>query len=118
MQRVPVDGDGSTPASEPPRRKTGEHARPSTWKAKVFSLPPAVAEVLSKVNESVFGHHEPAQAKPPAEPAERRHRGFYVWRPTVNPEGKPYALGHVVRLIEEIDPRTGEIKAPRRKDIS
>jgi hypothetical protein len=74
--------------------------------------------VLSKVNESVFGHHEPAQAKPPAQPAERRHRGFYVWRPTVNPEGKPYALGHVVRLIEEIDPRTGEIKAPRRKDIS
>ena len=114
MQRVPVDGGSSS--SEPPRRKTGEHARPSSWTAKVFSLPPAVAEVLSKVNESMFGHQPAAQ--PPAAPAERRRRGFYVWRPTLNPEGKPYALGHVVRMIEEIDPRTGEIKAPRRNDIS
>lgn len=115
MQRVPVDG-GDSASDQPPRRKTGEHVRPSNWTARVFALPPAVAEVLSKVHEALG--HPPVEAQPPAEPAARRRRGFYVWRPTVNAEGKPYALGHVVRLIEEIDPRTGEIKAPRRKDIS
>lgn len=114
MQRQPVDRGDST--SEPPLGNTGEHERPSSWTAKVFALPPAVAEVLSKVNHSVFGGSHPVEAQP-SEPAPRRRRGFYVWRPTLNPEGKPYALGGVVRLIEEVDPRTGEIKAQRR-DIS
>lgn len=113
MNRFTVDRGGSQ--SEPPPRKTRQQDRLSRWTDKVFVIPSTVAGVIAKIgNGSFFGPPTP----PEKTPAPRRHRGFYVWRPTVRPDGKPYALGAVFRLIEEIDPRTGEIIAPKREDIS
>lgn len=109
-----TDREGS--GNEPPPRKTRQQDRLSRWTDKVFVIPSTVAGVIAKIgNSSIFGHAEPPKVQTPAP---RRHRGFYVWRPTVGPDGKPYALGAMFRLIEEIDPRTGEIAQPKRKDIS
>lgn len=113
MSRFTVEPGGAK--DEPPQRKTRQQDRLSRWTDKVFVIPSAVAEVIAKIGHgSVFGPSQ-AESKPPAQ---RRHRGFYVWRPTVGPDGKPYALGGVFRLIEEIDPTTGEIKAQKKPDIS
>lgn len=113
MNRSTVDRGATT---EPPRRKTRQQDRLSRWTDKVFVIPSTVAGVIAKMNSSLFGHTAAEPVKAP--PAPRRHRGFYVWRPSVGPDGKPYALGGMVRLIEEIDPRTGEILTPKSKDIS
>jgi hypothetical protein len=116
MNRSTQDRGGSS--SEPPRRKTPQQDRLSRWTDKVFVIPSQVAGVIAKMKGgkgSLFGHAEPPKVDTPAP---RRHRGFYVWRPTVGPDGKPYALGAMFRLIEEIDPRTGEIVTPKKKDIS
>jgi hypothetical protein len=114
MNRSTQDREGSS--SEPPRRKTLAQDRLSRWTDKVFVIPSQVAGVIAKIGSgSLFGPPEPPKVQPPVP---RRHRGFYVWRPTVGPDGKPYAHGAMFRLIEEIDPRTGEIVTPKRKDIS
>jgi len=115
MNRFTVDRGGAK--SEPPARKTRQQDRLSRWTDKVFVIPSTVAGVIARIhNSSFFGH----TAAPPVNtpPPPRRHRGFYVWRPSVGPDGKPFALGGMVRLIEEIDPRTGEILTPKSKDIS
>jgi len=115
MNRSTVDRGAK---DEPPRRKTRQQDRLSRWTDKVFVIPSSVAGVIAKIqNSSFFGHAATPPAETPA-PAPRRHRGFYVWRPSVGPDGKPFALGGMVRLIEEIDPRTGEILTPKSKDIS
>jgi hypothetical protein len=110
MNRFTVERGG---AKDEPPRKTPQQDRLSRWTDKVFVIPSAVAEVIAKISHgSVFGSPQPE----PKPPTQRRHRGFYVWRPSVRPDGKPYALGGVFRLIEEIDPTTGEIKAQKGKD--
>lgn len=115
MDRFTVDRGGAKPEPTPPR-KTRQQDRLSRWTDRVFVIPSSVAGVIAKIgNSNFFGPPAPA---PDKAAAPRRHRGFYVWRPTVRPDGKPYALGEVFRLIEEVDPRTGEIVAPKKKDIS
>lgn len=112
MNRFNVDRGGAK--AEPPRRRTLA-TRTGRWTDKVFVIPSAVAGVIAKMNESFFGPSDP----PPMKTAQsRRHRGFYLWNPTVGPDGKPYALGGVVRLIDEIDPATGEVKIPRKQDLT
>jgi hypothetical protein len=113
MSRLPVErGDNS---SEPPQRPTSP-LRGSRWTDKVFVIPEAVADVIAKMNQSFFGPTASPPVEQPSTP--RRRRGFYVWTPTLRSDGKPYAMGGVVRLIEEVDPRTGEIITPRKKDVS
>jgi hypothetical protein len=112
MNRFNVDRKESQLGSQ--RRRTLS-TRTGRWTDKVFVIPSAVAGVIAKMNESFFGPSQP----PPMKTAQsRRHRGFYVWNPAVGPDGKPYALGGVVRLIDEIDPATGEVKIPRKQDLS
>ena len=112
MSSFNVDREGSQLGSQ--RRRTLA-TKAGRWTDKVFVIPSAVAGVIAKMNESFFGPADP----PPVEAAPaRRHRGWYVWNPAVGPDGKPYALGGVVRLIDEIDPATGEVKIPRKQDLT
>jgi hypothetical protein len=113
MNRFNVDRKETQLGSQ--RRRTLS-TRTGRWTDKVFVIPSAVAGVIAKMNESFFG---PSQSpKIETAPSRRRHRGFYVWNPAVGPDGKPYALGGVVRLIDEIDPATGEVKIPRKQDLT
>jgi hypothetical protein len=114
MNRFSVERGGVP--SDATRRRTQHIARTGRWTDKVFVIPSAVVSVITKMNHSFFG----APAEPQVQPSlPRRQRGFYVWRPTIGPDGKPYALGGMVRMIEEVDPRhTAENPMPKRKDIS
>ena len=105
-----VENGGAS--KEPPERRTRQQDRVSRWTDKVFVIPSAVAGVIAKIGTHSFF----APQQPPEKPqASRRHRGFYVWRPAVGPDGKPSMMGGVYRLIEEVDPATGEIKIPKDK---
>jgi len=109
MARFTVENGGAQ--DEPPQRRTRQQDRVSRWTDKVFVIPSAVAGVIAKIGtHSFFAPHRPAE-----KPSPRRHRGFYVWNPSVGPDGKPSMMGGVFRLIEEIDPATGEIKVPKGK---
>ena len=87
--------------------------RVSRWTDKVFVIPSAVAGVIAKIGTHAFFAPQPSAPEQPK--VERRHRGFYIWNPSVGPNGGPSAMGGVFRLIEEIDPATGEIKVPKQK---
>ena len=113
MNRFNVDREEPQLGSQ--RRRTLS-TRTGRWTDKVFVIPSAVAGVIQKMNESFFGPSDPPPVQ--AAPAQRRHRGWYMWNPAVGPDGKPYALGGVVRLIDEIDPATGEVKIPRKQDLA
>ena len=115
MSRFSVERGGAS--NEPPRRRTLQLSRNGRWTDKVFVIPSAVAGVIAKMNQSFFGPPAPPPETTP--PAPRRHRGFYVWNPTLGPDGKPFGHGGMVRLIEEVDPRhTAERPMPKRKDMS
>lgn len=108
MTRFTVENGGAK--DEPPRR-TRQFDRVSRWTDKVFVIPSAVAGVIAKIGTHAFFSPQPR----PEKATRRRHRGFYIWNPSVGPDGKPSAMGGVFRLIEEIDPATGEIKVPTKE---
>ena len=69
---VPVSPAPAQPASV---------AKPARWSAKVFVVPAAVAEALARLTHRTFS----APVTPPGEPhSMRRHRGVYIWRPTMD----------------------------------
>ena len=110
QMKFTVENGGAS--SEPPKSRTRQQDRVRRWTDKIFVIPSAVAGVIAKIGTHSFFAPQPPPAKPPTT---RRHRGFYVWTPSLGPNGKPSMMGGVYRLIEEIDPATGEIKVPKEK---
>ena len=93
MQRFTVDR--SAVQAEVERRKSAAPGsavpavpastpRPARWSARVFVVPAAVAHAFARLAHRTFA----APATPPGEPhSMRRHRGVYIWRPTMDQAG-------------------------------
>jgi len=123
MQRFTVDR--SAVQAEVERRKSAAPVSPASakavsasksarWSAKVFVVPVAVAEALARLAHRTFS----ASATPPGEPhSMRRHRGVYIWRPTMDQAGDD-APGELANMP---DVSTAEMEierlAARKKDL-
>jgi hypothetical protein len=85
---APVPAPPASPAPSP------------RWSAKVFIVPAAVAEAIARLaTRTLFG---PPNASPVGEPhSMRRHRGVYIWRPTMDQQGRPDALGEILHMTDE-----------------
>ena len=85
--------------------------KPARWSAKVFVVPAAVADALARLAHRTFS----APATPPGEPhSMRRHRGVYIWRPTMDQAGDEGELANMP------DVSTAELeiaKLARNKDV-
>ena len=86
--------------------------KPARWSAKVFVVPAAVADALARFAHRTFS----TPATPPGEPhSMRRHRGVYIWRPTMDQAGDE---GELARMP---DVSTAELEiaklAARKKDV-
>ena len=120
MQRFTVDRSAikaeverrksAAPVSPAPAQPAGA-GKPARWSAKVFVVPAAVAEALSRLAHRTFS----APVAPPGEPhSMRRHRGVYIWRPTMD-QASEESLGDIENMP---DVTTAEMEIARlRKDL-
>lgn len=94
----------ATPAKAVPISPAVTPPKPARWSARVFVVPAAVAQALSKLaTRTLFGT---VGGPPSGEPhSMRRHRGVYIWRPTRDQQGRPDAYGELVTMDDE---RTAE----------
>ena len=94
---APVSPAPAAPASAP---------RPARWGARVFVVPAAVAHAFVRLAHRTFS----APATPPGEPhSMRRHRGVYIWRPTMDQA----ADGDLGELANMPDVSTAELEIAR-----
>ena len=98
-----------TPEPAPAPQTTTSSVR--RWSAKVFVVPAAVAEALSRLaNGGLFGA---APAELPGERhSMRRHRGVYIWRPSMDQQGQ---TGEHEQIMDAHDVSTAEREIARLK---
>ena len=121
MQRFTVDRSAvqaeverrksAAPSSSAPATSANS-SKPARWSAKVFVVPAAVAGALARFAHRTFSH----PATPLGEPhSMRRHRGVYIWRPTMDQAGDEGELANMP------DVSTAELEiarlAARKKDV-
>ncbi len=88
----------ATPAS--PVSPVTPVSKPARWSAKVFIVPAAVAHALAKLaSRTLFGPVSPQIVGEPH--SMRRHRGVYIWRPTMDQQGRSDAYGELVAMDAE-----------------
>lgn len=85
------------------------------WSAKVFVVPAAVAVALAKLaTRTLFGPVSPQVVGEPH--SMRRHRGVYIWRPTMDQQGRTDAYGELVPIDAEAKAEEARNPQPPRRE--
>lgn len=105
----------ATPAS-PVAPATPVSKNPARWTAKVFIVPAAVAHALAKLaSRTLFGPVSPQVVGEPH--SMRRHRGVYIWRPTMDQQGHTDAYGELVSMDAEAAAEDKNNAQQRRENL-
>ncbi|HYC52637.1 MAG TPA: hypothetical protein VEB19_16110 [Gemmatimonadaceae bacterium] len=87
--------------------------KPARWSAKVFVVPAAVAEALARFAHRTFS----TPVTPPGEPhSMRRHRGVYIWRPTMD-QASEESLGDIENMPDVSTAELEISKLSKRNDV-
>lgn len=98
------------PVPAPPTRSA-----PKRWSARVMVVPAAVAEALAKfASRTVHGILDEPQVGEPH--SMRRHRGVYIWRPTMDQQVEHGPSEELVGM-EDVNTAETEIRKLRNKPL-